>query len=198
MSGSFIGWFAITGQLYLILHNRTESVPETLMRFFTFFTILSNIIAAVYFTMLLIKPASRLGKFLSKPASETAIAVYITIVGLVYNLVLRFIWAPHGFQRFIDEMLHLIVPFIFILYWSIFLAHKKLYWKNIFVWLLYPLVYIITVLVRGIFSGYYPYPFIDVGKIGYSAVFINSIYVSIAFITVSLIFIGITKWMNKS
>jgi len=42
----------------------------------------------------------------------TAITVYITIVGLVYNVILRFLWKPEGLQFIVDELLHTVIPLL--------------------------------------------------------------------------------------
>ncbi|MFZ5976285.1 MULTISPECIES: Pr6Pr family membrane protein [unclassified Hydrotalea] len=33
-------------------------------------------------------------------------------------------------------------------------------------WLIYPLLYLVYILIRGSFSGFYPYPFVNVLQIG--------------------------------
>ena len=53
--GTIIGWFAILLQLYLIIENRVLSLPGTIVQFFSYFTILTNILVALYFTVLLLK-----------------------------------------------------------------------------------------------------------------------------------------------
>ena len=95
----------------------------------------------------------------------------------------------------VDELLHSIIPVLFIIYWIVFKAKSKLRFASAFPWLLYPLVYVIYILIRGSFSGFFPYPFVDVGKLGYPKVFINCFYLFLAFLMVSLlvIFIGRAK-----
>lgn len=44
---SILGWFALGSQLYLIIQNRIVSVPETVVRYFSFFTILTNLLVAI-------------------------------------------------------------------------------------------------------------------------------------------------------
>src|SRR5258705_6908454 len=87
--GAIIGWFAVGLQFYLIIVNRVTSVPETIIRFFSFYTILTNILVALYFTVLLLKPDFRWGNFFSRANVITAITLYITVVGITYNLILR-------------------------------------------------------------------------------------------------------------
>lgn len=191
--GAFLGWLAIVVQFYLIIINKTASIPETVIRFFSFFTILTNILTALCFTYLLFKPGSKWGLFFSKPASLAAITVYIAVVGLIYNLILRFLWSPQGLQLIVDELLHSVVPVIFILYWFIYVPKSTLKWANIILWLLYPFIYCIYILIRGAISGFYPYPFIDVGIHGYNKVFLNIAGIVMVFIMLSVILVSIGK-----
>jgi hypothetical protein len=169
------------------------SIAETVVRYFSFFTILTNIIVAVCFTMVLINGSSKWYRLILKPTTLTAIAVYITIVGVVYNLILRFLWAPQGLQRFVDELLHSAIPLLFIAFWLLYVPKNNLKWKHSFNWLLYPLFYTLFILLRGSLSEYYPYPFIDVTKLGYVQAFFYGVLLMFAFWFFSLLFIGIGK-----
>lgn len=193
---ALLGWFALTAQLYLLLHNTTVSGFETLTRYFSFFTILTNIIVAVCASVLVLKPRS--GNFLTKPATLTAITVYITIVCVIYNIILRFLWQPQGLQRVVDELLHLVIPVLFIFFWLFFVPKKRLKFANVFSWLLYPVLYIIYTIIRGEISGYYPYPFIDVSKIGYTEALVNAGWIFVAFFGLSLLLVAIGKFTNKN
>jgi hypothetical protein len=191
------GWFALIAQFYLIIVNRVASIPETITRYFSFFTILTNFIVVVCCTFILLKPTSNTGRFFSRPDTLTAIAVYITVVGIVYNTVLRFLWSPQGPQLIVDELLHSVIPLLFIILWFLLTRKAVLKWKNIFPWLLYPLAYIIYILIRGTFSGFYPYPFINVTELGYNKVLVNCVGLLLAFLFLSLLFVVIMKWKNK-
>ncbi len=190
---AILGWFAVVLQLYLIIINRVVSLSETIVRFFSFFTIQSNILVAVCFTFLWLKPKSKWGLFFSKPKNTTAITLYITIVGLVYNAILRFLWAPTGSQKVVDELLHLVIPILVLLYWILFVPKKTLEFKDIFPWLIFPALYLIYTLIRGAFFSFYPYPFIDVTLLGYDKVLINSFFMLLAFVFFGILFIGIGK-----
>lgn len=195
--GAVIGWFALLLQLVLIIQNRAATIPETVVRYFSFFTILTNILVAVSFTAVFANGIAAKNSFFTRPKTLTATAVYITIVGIIYNTVLRFIWVPTGWDMVANELLHLIIPVIFILFWLKFVPKQNMEWKNILPWLIYPLVYLIYTLIRGSFANWYPYPFIDVAAIGYSKALVNSAMVTVAFVVVALLFVGITKWMSK-
>lgn len=196
---SLASWLAVFLQLYLIIVNRVASVFETIVRFFSFFTIQSNILVAVCFTVLWFKPKNKWELFFLDNKSLTAITMYITIVGIVYNLILRFLWMPTGMQRITDEILHLVIPILVLIYWFQFVSKKSLEYKNVFPWLLFPFLYLIYTLIRGYFFNFYPYPFLDVNILGYTPVFVNSFFMLIAFLSIGFLLIFSSKLLsNKS
>ena len=46
--GLFLGWFSIVGQFVLTIENRQVAVFETIIRFFSFFTILTNLLVVPF------------------------------------------------------------------------------------------------------------------------------------------------------
>lgn len=150
--------------------NRQADIFETVIRFFSFFTILTNILVACYFTVQILNIKSF--RFLKTDTALTAITAFILIVGLVYQIVLRSIWEPTGWQMVIDELLHTILPTYVLVYWFFYVKLSSFNGQYLAMWLLYPFVYFVFVILRGHFSGFYPYPFIDVQELGYSKVFI--------------------------
>ena len=192
------GWFALISQLYLIILNKVDSLAETIIRYFSFFTITTNIIVAMFATVLLLRPNSNWGNFLSRPTTLTAITVYITIVGVVYNAVLRFLWQPQGLQFVVDELLHSIIPVLFILLWVRYVPKSELKYANAFPWLIYPVIYIIYTAIRGAITNEYPYPFTDVTVLGYGRVALNSLGLFAAFLAFSLFLIAIGKYLSRN
>jgi hypothetical protein len=193
--GALTSSIAVILQFYLIIANRKDDVLSTVVRFFSYFTILSNILVALCFLFLWRKPQKF--AFFSKPVNITAIAVYITIVGIVYNTVLRNLWEPQGLQYYVDELLHSVVPIMFVLYWLVFAPKNKLEWKDAFSFLIYPLIYMAFIGIRGAITKEYPYPFVDVVSLGYEQVFINAGYLFVAFLAFSLAYIAIAKLVEK-
>lgn len=189
---SILCWFTVILQLILIIINRQASVFETIIRFFTFFTILTNILVAMVFTANWLQPKNSF-QFFNKPNTQVAIAVYIFVVGFVYNTILRFIWQPKGWDKLADELLHLIIPIVYILYWYFKFSKKEINYKSVFGWLLFPIIYIVIVMIRGYFSGYYPYPFLHVGNLGVNKVLLNSILMTLFFVVVSFVFYRINN-----
>lgn len=191
------GWFALLAQLYIMLGNSYASTIELIIRYFSYFTILSNLLVTISATALLLNPTISLARFLSKSKTLTAIAVYILIVGIIYNAVLRSIWQPEGLQKAVDELLHLIIPILYVIYWFVYVNKSQLQWKDFQAWLIFPLIYVTFILLRGALSGFYPYPFMNVAQLGYQQVFINTFFITLVFTIVSLVYIGIAK-MKKN
>lgn len=192
---AIIGLFAIVTQLYVNLTTDKEHLGavEHILRYFTYFTILTNTLVVICCISVL------LGKdnFFARPKVLSATAVYITIVAVIYNAVLRNLFVLTGINILLNEILHVIVPALFVLYWLFFVSKQNLQWKDALPWLWYPFIYLIVVLIRGALSNYYPYPFIRVSEIGYGKALLNSLFVTIAFLVVSILFIALAKWMSK-
>lgn len=185
---AILGWFALIAQFYIHINSGIADTDELVIRFFSFFTILTNLIVAICCSVLLFKPVTG---FFSKHKTLTAITVYILVVGLIYNFILRSLWKPEGLQKIVDELLHTVIPAMFLFYWLIFVEKNKLSWNIILPWLIYPLVYLIFVLIRGTFSGYYPYPFLNADTLGFKKVLLNSVGITVVFIVLSALFVAI-------
>lgn len=193
-----LGWFALIAQFYLNITTSTFPVSETITRYFSYFTIDTNLIVAVCSSLVLLAPGSAAGKFFSRQTTQAAIVLYIVVVGVVYNIILRSIWDPQGLQKIVDELLHLIVPILFLLYWLICVPKNELKWKHAFNWMIYPSIYGAFALLRGNISGFYPYPFIDKTILGFNKTMINTIGFVFVFLLSGLFFIAIGKWMSKN
>ena len=126
---AILGWFSVVTQFYLMMENRITPVGETIIRFISFFTILTNSLVALYFSCLALKVKTGLLSIFTRPGAGTAITVYITIVGLVYQILLRHIWQPTGLQMIVDELLHTVIPFLAIVYWLLFEDKSGLKYK---------------------------------------------------------------------
>jgi len=194
ITGATLTWLALILQFALIIIDRSLSIAGTIIQFFSYFTILTNLLVALCYTNLII---SEKDIFFTKPNTLSAITVYIAIVGLIYNLVLRQQWNPTGIRKLVDELLHSVNPLLFILYWILFVPKGGLQWKNIFSWLVYPAAYCIYVLTRGSITGLYPYPFMEVNNLGYNKVLLNCGLICLLFLVFSFLLVAIAKLMIK-
>jgi hypothetical protein len=193
--GFWTSWFAVLTQFILMLQNRQTPYLETIIRFFSFFTILTNTIVALYFTVQLIPLKKNPLNFLNKNGALTAITVFILLVGIVYQIVLRSIWEPKGLQKIVDELLHSFIPLFVFIYWLFYSKREDLNFITFLKWLSYPVLYFIFIITRGLASGFYPYPFMNVDELGLSKIGINFVLITttILILFVILVFIGQKK-----
>jgi hypothetical protein len=189
---ALIAWFGVGAQFYLTLQTPAQtgySTLKTVVNFFSYFTVLCNILVALTLTLSFTGP----GSFFARVSVQSAIALYIFIVGLVYNTVLRGVWKPEGLQLVVDNTLHVAVPLLYLIYWLLYTPKRILQWKDILPWLIFPAIYFAYSLARGPMADWYPYPFLDAVKHGYGKVAINSAFVLLAFLVVGLGLIALNR-----
>jgi hypothetical protein len=194
-----VAWCALLLQFILMVRQAAPGTTlHAIVNYFSFFTILTNLLVALCAILPLLAPHSRGGQFFLRPSTQSAIAVYIAIVGIIYSLLLRHMWNPQGTQKVADVLLHDVVPVLYVAFW-IFLVQKfTLRWSDAVRWLIYPLVYMAYTLVRGFVSHWYPYYFIDVDSIGLPRALIHAAGLLFAFFGLSLLFIAIGRWTGRS
>ncbi len=169
---------AIVGQLLVTIDfystRNPAALPTAMANFFSFFTIQSNVIAAVTLAIggVLLWRARR---------SETpeprgfaillaAATTYMVTTGIVYNLLLRGIELPQGTTlAWSNEVLHLIAPLYLLI--DLFFAprRRRLPWSTILILVVYPIIWVVYTLIRGPLTTapltgnpwWYPYPFLD-------------------------------------
>lgn len=189
-AAAVIGWFAVILQYALVMTGDAGPGPvERTINFFSFFTILTNIVAATAMTASVVAP----GSFFDRPSVRTAIATYIVVVGVTYHLLLRDLWDPQGWQLIADVSLHYVTPAVFVLDWLLFVPKREVPWKAAVVALIYPLVYFGWTLWHGSWSGFYPYPFVDVAQLGLERVLVNAAGMTAAFLGLGLALIGLGR-----
>ena len=194
--GAVAAWFAVLLQFYISMKFADSRAAEA-VRFFSFMTIWTNIIIAVFYTVLITSPHTKLGRFFSRPMVQAGLLLYIIIVGLIYHLILANQWNPQGLEFIADQSLHTVVPILYLFYWIIFSEKEKLSYGSAIKWLEYPIVYVVYSLIRGAITGKYPYFFVDVTKLGYVTTLTNASYVLAAYFILGLLLVFINNLMTN-
>ncbi|MBD9602532.1 Pr6Pr family membrane protein [Pseudomonas sp. PDM10] len=192
-----LGWAGLGIQLYLIFYSRwtlEASLLGGLVSFFSYFTVLSNTLVATVLTCELTSRESAARRWFLQPWVSSGIAVSIAVVGLAYNVLLRHLWHPQGWQWLADELMHDVMPLLFLAYWWCCVPKGALRLRHIAAWVIYPVVYFAYSLWRGHLLAVYPYPFIDVEKLGYPQVFVNAGGLLVGFVVIALVLIGLDRW----
>ena len=197
---SLLGWAGLSIQMYLIFCARWSieaSLIGGLVSFLSYFTVLSNTLVATVLTCELTSRESAARRWFLQPWVSSGVTVSIAVVALGYNLLLRHLWHPEGWQWLADELLHVVMPLLFLGYWWCCVGKGTLRLRHIGLWVIYPLVYFGYSLLRGHVLAVYPYPFIDVEKLGYPQVFINAGGLLAGFVVIALLVIGLDRWQRN-
>ena len=200
-AAALAGWVGLAIQQYLIFYSRWStgaSLLGGLVNFFSFFTVLTNTLVVVVLSYAVVDRDSAAKRFFLAPRVSSAIVASIVLVSLAYNLLLRHLWQPEGFQFIADELLHDVMPLLFVVYWWRCVPKGTLQCKHIGLWVLYPLLYFAYVLLRGDLLGQYQYPFMDVDSLGYPQVFMNAGGILAGFIVIALAMVGLDKRLKSS
>jgi hypothetical protein len=187
---ALVCWGALLLQLWLALgagQANDQSAIRVLVNYFSYFTIFINLFAALMFTWTATTDAP-------PPGLRTAAAVYISVGGIGYSLLLRNVWDPQGLQKLADILLHDVIPLAYILFWLIFFRKRApLPWRSAFVWLIWPLIYLIYSMVRGSIVGWYPYHFLDPRIFSYPRILSTVVGFLVAFLALGLAAVSLTR-----
>lgn len=172
-----------------------ESYVGRVVRYFSYFTEYSNILVMLWF--LNKSFFNERIKFLNKESVKGALTLYIIVAGIVFFLVLNKAWNQEGIAKLQSYILHGFAPITFILDWIIFDEKGNYKYKDIKLWIVFPIVYLFVALFIGKMIGVYPYPFLDLNKISILEFFNYLIYLVIAFIGLALLIVTIDKLLYK-
>jgi hypothetical protein len=170
-----LGWFGLSVQLCFNIQDalvKNLPVAGHLIDYFSFFTIETNLLVALALTIFCARPQAE--QFFTRPSVTSALVVYIIVVGVVYAVLLRNLWHPHGLQLLADMVLHDAIPFLYPIYWLAFLPKGSLRWSDPAWWLVYPVLYFLYSMLRGAAYGIYLYPFFDAAQLGFARVSMNA------------------------
>ncbi len=101
-----------------------------------------------------------------------AATVYLLITGVVYAVLLAKVDVMLT-DRWINDVLHRILPIVMVLDWILVPVTLGISRALIGGWLIYPIVYGAYTLIRGPIVDWYPYPFIDPREQGYVSLVIG-------------------------
>ena len=191
-----VGLFALVLQYYLVLQSGQEaSVGQLTLRFFSYFTIQANVLVILMLLSYAMRPAVE--EWAVHPFDRCGIASYIIVVALVYVTTLRELWSPQGAQWVADVLLHYVMPLAYLAFWLVVMHKAGLRWYDPLLWLIYPVFYLGFVLAHGRFTGFYPYPFIDVVKLGYGTMMLNAVGIALAFVVCGYVVLVISRRMAR-
>ncbi len=189
---ALIGWIGLAVQLSAVT-DQVGSAAVAVWVMLRFFTILTNVIAAAVFTGIALgQPSLRSQSLLG------LMTLSILFVGAVYVLLLRGLVELSGGAATANLILHYIVPSLAPLFWLLFAPKGALKWRDPVLWAIYPLAYFAYALVRGALDGKYPYPFMDIPKVGWASALTTVAIILIAYLLVGTVFVWLGRLLDPA
>src|SRR6266498_4149749 len=160
----------------------------SVVNFFSYFTNLSNIFAAVVMTIGAISLLRHREPTTTDDIIRGTSVVCMALVGIVFSILLRNEDLGNLLPR-VNSMLHYVMPVVVVLDWLYQPPLSELAVKQIAYWLIFPLLYLAYSIIRGAIVGFYAYPFFNPDKVGgYGGVFLYCVAILAVFLFVSWLF----------
>lgn len=214
LAAAVLGLAAIVAQLSRSIENALgtttewgQHLPTVMANFLSFFTIESNLLAAIVLAIGAIWALRHRRDTEPEPRwlaiLLVCVSTYMIVTGIVYNTLLRNVELPQGATvPWSNEVLHVVFP-LFLLLDVLFAPRRRaLPWSTVFIAALFPIAWAVYTLVRANLiiapatgdPWWYPYPFLDPhlvpgGYLGVSA-YIVGIAVAIIGVACFVVWIG--------
>ncbi len=152
----------------------STGVGVRLWRLFSYFTIESNLIVLATALVLAWRPAFD-GRTWRVVRLDALLGILIT--GLVFAIVL----APQvhltGAALVATIGFHYISPWATLAAWLLFGPRPRITWGTVLAAFIWPILWLSYIFIQGAFTHWYPYPFLDVTKIGFGDAMRNVVLV---------------------
>lgn len=190
--------FALGLQYWLMINGSPDrSVFELTLNFFSFFTILTNVLVFAAMALPVVASGSQLGRWAGSGGVRTGMTMYAVVVGLVYHFLLHATWNPQGWLFVVNILLHYVMPTAMLLDWLMFTPKGRLRWIDPAKWLLFPLLYGGWTLIHGLAADWWPYWFIDVTELGLTRVVLIFAGLLLFFGAVGLVLVTIDRTLGR-
>jgi hypothetical protein len=152
------------------------------LRFFAFFTILSNVFGAVLWVWLALRarrPRTRTDDLLRGAATLYLVITFIVVVLLLSGAELSLS------NPTVDFVVHKLFPVLAVVDGIVDPPETDLRMRDVALWLIFPVVWLAFTLVRGAVDAWYPYPFLDPDNGGYRSVAYHVVAILAGFVVVA-------------
>jgi hypothetical protein len=193
---AFAAGFGIVVQLF-VTANADTGFPTSLARtlnVFVFFTILSNLTVGVTSMLLALNPNRSSIVF---SVFRLIGVVSIVITGLVFHAVLKDLLDLESWALVADNTIHTVVPVLAVVVWIAYGPRDLVSRRIVGLSALYPVAWLAFTLIRGEIVGFYPYPFVDVGTLGYPRVLVNCVWVAVLYLAVAGGANALDRWLTR-
>ncbi len=161
------------------------------LRFFAFFTILSNLFGAILWLYLAAtwrRARTRRDDLLRGAATLYLVVTFVVVVLLLGGAELSLS------DRIVDFVVHKLFPVLVVIDWLVDPPETDLRMQDIALWLIFPLVWVIVTLIRGAVDDWYPYPFLDPANGGYRSVAYHVAAIFAGFLVIAGAIVALGDW----
>lgn len=166
------------------------SVLERIVRFFSYFTIQSNLLVLAAVLPLVTDPDHDGALW---QVVRLASLLGITITGIVYAVVLAPLYDPQGINAWTNVGEHYVSPVMTVLGWLLFGPRPRITSGVVARALLWPVAWIAWILAQGTVTDWYPYDFMDVAAQGYAIALRNLALVVLLALAFLLLFRAVDR-----
>ncbi len=186
----------VNGQAVLVDQHGTPLVglPMRLLRFFSYFTIQSNILAMVMAISLVLRP-DRDGRLWRVARIGSVVGMTVTFV--VYRVALAGILDLKGAAWWTDFGFHVVAPLLTVIGWLLFGPWPRFDDRSVGLFVLWPVAWLVYVLILGPIADWYPYPFLDAGARGYPHALLSCLLVAVLLLGVAAAFMVVDGWLGR-
>ncbi|MDI9368068.1 MAG: Pr6Pr family membrane protein [Mesotoga sp.] len=150
--------------LGVVLQLSLSKSPSDAIAQFSYYTLQTNLIVfAVAFANVVFD-----GRRQESPRVDGTLRIltggsvlWITVTMTVFHFLLSGYYRPEGLALIANSLLHYITPTAAVIGWLLF--EEKSSYKSFYpiLWTMYPLAYAVVAIIRGSFTGFYPYWFLN-------------------------------------
>lgn len=168
----------------------------SVLNFFSYFTNLSNIFAAV--VLVVESVLTWRGKDLGPAWAllRCISVVCMALVGIVFSALLRDVDLG-ALLPWINTWLHYVMPVAIVADWLITPPRHAIPYKRVLIAIAFPLAYLAYSLIRGAAISWYAYPFLNPADGGYGAVLLTCLIIAVAFVAMTLIIMALGNWLGR-
>jgi hypothetical protein len=154
------------------------------VNFFSYFTVLSNVFAAVLLAALAVRPSLVANPTVS--VVRGAVTLYMAVTGIVYNVLLAPAAADVSTNlEWVNVVVHMVGPVVVVLDYLVDPPPTRPTVGEAATWLIFPAVWLGYTMLRGPSADWYPYPFLDpdlesTGSIVITCVAIFAVFVALS------------------
>jgi len=137
-----------------------------------YFTIQSNLLVGLYFVFYVSGKYTN-SVFFNKLFGTVILSIVFTFI--IYFSYLEWTYDSVGLDVPASILNHYITPMLVITFLILYREYYAYSYKDIMIWLIYPVIYLVFLLIFGGLTGDYIYPFFQVSNIGVFGVLISII-----------------------